>query len=430
MNAMGVSVPFTALALALLLLPLERFTTLGLSRGSWNGWEIFFGGVFCGAWLLLARFHLWPSRHSIQAALLASGVLSVAALGSLASIESISELVRLLVVVWTLPVISLLRDRVGRFRLLSLLMLIVSMQAVWGVSQFALQHGLGWHWIGETAIDVHTPGVAKFSLDGSVAGTETKLIRAYGPFPHANSYGGTLVLGVVAAISVYFFSRRRERAWFMIVLALLMMGVLVSFSRAAAISMLLLLAVIFLFDGPLNTFWRRRLWLLLSVVLLVFVPLFSARMRDGEDVARSERVQGVQWAWQILEEGSLWRGSGMGQYEKRLRAHLKKEGVTYTFWQIEPVHNAVLLVAVEWGVVVTIGFLLVGLWWWVRSWWHLGLLLALLPLFILDHYLVTQTGSLLALLTLLVGLAPARSRAPRRMPGVLDVRQNASAVQP
>ena len=77
-------------------------------------------------------------------------------------------------------------------RLLILVILaVLVLQAQWGIGQFILQRDLGLYLIGESRLSVSVDGVAKFALG------DDKLIRAYGPFEHANILAGSLVIGLM-----------------------------------------------------------------------------------------------------------------------------------------------------------------------------------------------------------------------------------------
>jgi len=78
--------------------------------------------------------------------------------------------------------------------------LVLTLIAQWGLLQFILQGDLGLYLIGESRLSVGEEGVAKFAGPGT-----NKLMRAYGPYLHANVFGGVMVIGLMvwARLALY-----------------------------------------------------------------------------------------------------------------------------------------------------------------------------------------------------------------------------------
>ena len=269
---------------------------------------------------------------------------------------------------------------------------VLMLQAQWGLFQFMVQRDLGMYLLGETRLEVREPGIAKFAVFGR------KLIRGYGPYPHANNFGGAMVIGIVATILLFSPQPHRERKQVPLPVSQLAfavffwLGLLVSFSRSAYIGAGLALILGFLYV-------RRQVkhWIIpLLVSIFVFTPLFMSRSGDPADVAVSERILGYEWAVEIIKGHGLWYGSGLGNYEEVLRSFLVQSSISFEDWQIAPVHSAPLLLAAELGVLPAlllatgVGLAL------VLSWPREGrlglgmLLLPIVPLALFDYYLVRQ----------------------------------------
>ena len=272
-------------------------------------------------------------------------------------------------------------------RLLSMVILaVLILQAQWGIAQFVLQRDLGLYLIGESRLSVDIDGVAKFAFgDG-------KLIRAYGPFEHANSLAGSLVLGVMFCALLAKGIKPGERVSHYYAMAyVLLIGIIVSFSRSAYLAAALI--IIFLIPFGLRRVWRA-FFLILLITVIVFLPLFMARFHDAEDRAYVERLSGVRYALSLVRERSIW--SGVGQdYRKALRDYLVRHNISFEPWQIDYVHVVPLLLIAQIGVgpaVLLFGILLfITLRYYRRKWvW----LLPLVVLLLFDHYMLTQVPML------------------------------------
>ncbi|HLD25738.1 MAG TPA: hypothetical protein VJC05_01695 [Candidatus Andersenbacteria bacterium] len=279
-------------------------------------------------------------------------------------------------------------------------MLVLSLHAQWGIAQFILQRDIGLYLFGESRLSTSVNGVAKFSVG------DEKMIRAYGPYRHANTFGGMMVLGIVLLI---FFAQRRDRSlyhvFFLMLFFLMLLGLLVSFSRTAylAATVPVLLAVQRWRSGAL------KLALLLLTVVVLFSPLLISRSRDPADVSASERRQGWKWSWSIIMQGSS-REAHYEPYRVALERYLTEAEIAHHPWQIDYVHSVPLLLAAEVGlgpaIILLLGIVVMIVYYWREgSVWFAWLL----PLLLLDHYMLTQAdAAYLATLGCLAMLDSAR----------------------
>lgn len=286
------------------------------------------------------------------------------------------------------------------------LILITVLHAVWGIAQFAIQHDLALNYLGESKLSAGLDGVAKFSsgVSGNSDNSTTIYLRAYGPYQHANVFGGVMVMGLIAALNLLRIGA--PRTFILPVLLLLVVGVLVSFSRSALLGSLLALAVAVLYRRRAAVNLGSLLIVSLVIPLLLFVPLLLIRVGDPDDKGISGRVAGYEAAYTIVSRQPIWHGAGFGSYNSTLRSLLVESGVAFEEWQIEPVHSVPILLVAEWGLLPVMGLVLLA-WYSLRRWYRTSWLwlLPLAPLFMFDHYLVTQLAPYLLVVVLLFALA-------------------------
>lgn len=294
-------------------------------------------------------------------------------------------LLQIATVLLILPLLSYVRQCFGWYRLALLAVDVLVLHALWGTYQFATQRPVGVHLLGETRLSAQTPGVAKFFTSSG------KLVRAYGPYPHPNPFGGMLVIGLILLVLA---ARRMPRSVLVHLLFWLSLGVIISFSRAAWAG------------GVLSLLWfwyqRRRLRRFLLPVLLagvVCLPLVGARLFDAQDAAREERLDGIRWTIDLLRETGAWTfGLGSGNFLVSLAGYLTARGVSFQPWQLDYVHSVPLLLFASVGWT---GMLVVAVWLWIvyrQRPRGLLYLLPLLPVLLFDHYFVTQPAPAIGLL--------------------------------
>lgn len=267
--------------------------------------------------------------------------------------------------------------RISIFALAALL----SIYAQWGIVQFILQHDIGFYLIGESRINAATTGVAKFSI-----GSE-KIMRPYGPFLHANVFGGAMLCAIVMSL-LYLPSSWRKH-----LIPLFVFALGVSFSRSAYIG---LLGIPFL----VSRIRSKQVFIGISIVTLILFPLIMFRALDPQSTAASERVRGYTWALGIIREQSIYTGVGIGKYVTHLKKYLADSHIAYQPWELAPVHSVPLLAGAELGIISTTGIgvaLLLGL-----QLRRMKIILPLIPALLLDHYFATDIVAFTLLCMLLV----------------------------
>lgn len=327
---------------------------------------------------------------------------------------------------WSIPWLVYIRGLLGRRYFIVLFVFIVLLQGLWGITQFIVQRNLSLSEIGESVLAPSVAGVAKFNYRdiGFISPTESgenfsKIIRAYGPYPHSNSLAGSLILALGA---LFLLAREhRSRLW-SYAGYFLMLALLVTFSRTAWA----MLAGLIICCWLVAYYQHRRSWhgfingfmALTLITLLLFTPLIWLRVTDSQDRGVTDRLSGWQTAVEIIGQHNWWEGSGLGRYDDSLRNLLQSEHYIYEPWQIEPVHSTGLLIIAEQGVLAFVFWLVLVGWllnrYYRKTWpW----LLPLLGLLAFDHYFITQGGSAFMLVAWLVGLAnyPRRELTTKRV---------------
>ena len=256
----------------------------------------------------------------------------------------------------------------------------ISLYAQWGIAQFIIQHDFHMQFIGESIINANTSGVASFYIDGQ------KYIRAYGPFGHANSLSGILLIGCLLLAAM----RIRHPLFIYSLGATFALGLVLTFSRSAIIAgiALALYALIL---------YKRKAILLILLIIALFSPLILGRSVDSHDVAAHDRLQGLQWGMQMSTPSSLLRGYGIGNYETALQAYLMRHGIRHNAWDVAPIHSTPIHIIAEFGIILS-SIIMFGIFYIIKknNLWILGFLL---PPLLLDHYYITQLGPLIYLIS-------------------------------
>lgn len=233
------------------------------------------------------------------------------------------------------PVVVWIGGQMGYALLGVVISSMIVLWAQWGVAQFIVQHDLGLSMIGESRLSTDRAAVAKFSVpDG-------KILRAYGPFLHANTFGGIMLLGLVLLYRL----RNLPGRFLLPAWAMTLLGLFLSFSRAA----LLGLPVLFFAWLTASGVQWAKVSLVSFAMLLTLSPLWYYRLTDRDDVGVVERGVFFQW-WQAVTGGQApWRGVGPGNYTVALQDYVQHTGESHRQWQVAPVHSVPLLLLAEWG---------------------------------------------------------------------------------
>ena len=211
------------------------------------------------------------------------------------------------------------------------------------------------YWLGERRFSYISLGVAQISYLGQ------GLIRAYGTFSHPNSFAGFILVSLVVFVLIspnpLFDKRGRSplqiTEWVVVFCGLL--GLFLSGSRTVWGILIILLIT----NYELRiTNWKKTLGTILifgGLVVLIF-SLISNNYRivdfvGGWDSEGMVKRGGLMVASLKMIKDHLLFGVGAGNFLVRLPEYQQNSGV---FW-LQPVHNIIILMTVEYGLV---GFLM------------------------------------------------------------------------
>ncbi len=203
----------------------------------------------------------------------------------------------------------------------------------------------------------HVPTVSGVSV---IATTSERLLRGYGGMPHPNSAAAIILLGSIAAIIAWNLSKSQ---WIKSLLvaggAITGFGMVLTFSRAAVLVWvgIVLLAILLRYTGL-----RVITATLLGAVVIgsLFSSAIVSRITVNqytETYSLDERANQTNVALKTLED--VWPyGIGIGTSTLVERDDTKDDVV----YAPAPVHNMLLLIAVESGIFMAILWYLIPLW--------------------------------------------------------------------
>jgi len=246
-------------------------------------------------------------------------------------------------------------------RSLALVVLVsLSFQALIGLYQFVTQLsfassilGIAYH----SAADLGTAVIE--TADG-------RWLRAYGASGHPNAFGGFMALGHIGSLIFYIRSRRiSARIFFAFLYLLFLPAVLVSFSRAAYLALIIgLIAVMYENRQALRSSWKATVTIASLTVLMtvavvsLYFPLYIARA----DMSNRLEVMSISDRGDLNRRGlDNFKDSpliGVGLGASTLAD--KQKMPSLAAWHFQPAHNYWLLAASEGGVFFVFG--LAALW--------------------------------------------------------------------
>lgn len=220
-------------------------------------------------------------------------------------------------------------------------------QAIVGILQFHVQHGLSLGFLGEYVSQLGTPGLATITTNAN------KLIRAYGTMPHPNVLGGFLYVSLITGY--YFLSREtmfhRIRTIFVACATIiLLLGIFVSFSRIAWLSAILV-TIGYLWFHVKHKEWSKVIVIVIVTVVSCATILIGykdlALSRGGETLSsNSVTLRGTynEMGLELVKKYPVL-GVGVGHYIPALRDFYQLED-----WQYQPAHNIYIFLAAELGI--------------------------------------------------------------------------------
>jgi putative inorganic carbon (HCO3(-)) transporter len=284
------------------------------------------------------------------------------------------------------------------------------LQAVVALPQFYLRSSIGLRRLGEITVNAAWSGASVVMVG------EQRWLRAYGLAQHPNLLAGCLMTMLLVVGGYYLMQRGWSRLLHLLALSLGLAALLLTFSRAAWLGLLLGSGAMLLL---LLWAWRRKQWApnwaaigllvaVLSFIVIGFV-VFNWQLlqpRRGP-TSQGTEIRSVQSrAIQVPASGALIQmhpvlGVGLGNYPMALYSFAREMVAAYPVYQ--PVYNVVLLVTAELGILGGILWVsLISLPWlnlWlhrlqvqIAPWWAglSGALLALTAVSFFDFYVWTS----------------------------------------
>lgn len=284
------------------------------------------------------------------------------------------------------------------------------LQAVVALPQFVSGSSVGLKPLGEIMVKAAWPGASVVMVG------EQRWLRAYGLTQHPNLLAGCLMTMLLVVGGFYLMQRGWKRLLLLVALSLGFVALLLTFSRAAWLGLILGSGAALLL---LLWAWRRKQWVpnwaaigllvvVLSFIVLGFVIVNWQLLQPRLGLAsQGTEIRSVESrAIQVPAAGALIQmhpvlGVGLGNYPTALYSLVREMVAAYPVYQ--PVYNVALLVTAELGILGGILWLsLISLPWlniWLRRvqvqitpWWSglSGAFLALTAVSFFDFYVWTS----------------------------------------
>lgn len=266
-------------------------------------------------------------------------------------------------------------------------------QAGLGIVQFLTQTTWANRWLGLT---LHNPALAGSSILENWGG---RWLRAYGGLTHPNVLGGYLAVGILLSLFflVFYLNNQKIRNITLVGLGFFTTALFFTFSRSAwlVLGWGLIIFCLWIWQKYRGNFKKvlsaiGLIIILFSVLILIFQPLVTGRVTgEGrlEQQSVTERLTSYQEAGQVIKN-NFWFGTGLGNYTLFVQQKIDSQRQS---WDYQPIHNTLILVLAEVGLIGFLGLLFLG-----RKFYQLNycLILSLLPIFLLDHYFWSSLSGL------------------------------------
>ncbi len=267
----------------------------------------------------------------------------------------------------------------------------VTLQAGIGILQFMANGSLGLRVLGESVLDPLVRGVPVVVSEG------TRQLRAHGFLPHANAFGGFLVLGLIGLT---------VQGKIGIELAVQAVGLVVAFARSAWLGLGVAFVAIAAAVGRRAARPMVEIGLVFLISMAFLYNYALARVTvEGPLEVRSvqERIAGLDTWREVIQDGWVV-GLGIGNYP----LELVRRSPDLEAWAYQPVHNAFLLHGAELGVIGLLLFLWLAWEVWrklLREGPNTGhiMILALWVIGLVDHWPITlEQGRMVVFLALVL----------------------------
>lgn len=249
----------------------------------------------------------------------------------------------------------LINTSLERKTIIKILVYSALFQVIIALFQIGLQHSIGLTILGEHLLSVDIDGVAK------IEDSAGKILRAYGTFTHPNILGGFLVFIIILTSFLQEEGKQMKFVrWF------LFLGIIATFSKSAILALFVSFLIYKLFLKNLRQKAKQLLkkvagvMLIMSVGYAIFVSIFEQFFMSDSWV---DRILYVKTSLRMIIDHPF--GVGVGHNSLYLPQYAD---ISLEPWKIQPVHNVMLLIGSELGVIamgflcIIIGIILYRLW--------------------------------------------------------------------
>ncbi len=244
--------------------------------------------------------------------------------------------------------ILLVNQLVDRRQILRVFLYGMLFQSFLALLQYLFQSSVGLHFLGEAHLSPQEPGVAKVDFSGG------KFLRGYGTFGHPNILGGMVAMALLWGYYLF----RKNMMVFLGIGAFLILGLLFSFSRSAFLALGGGILVFISLSDKKIRFQHVLLWgsvVLFLVVLFNLQDVLFDRFFGGNDPnATVERLEYLDAGKSMLMAYPF--GIGLGHFTFIMQDFMIQSADP---WLLQPVHNVVLLIMNEAGILA--GGVFIGL---------------------------------------------------------------------
>jgi O-antigen ligase len=211
-----------------------------------------------------------------------------------------------------------------------------------GIGQFVFGKTLGGplYYFGERSFNISTPGIALVTIFGR------NFLRVYSTFSHPNSLAGYLGVGILILLHTY---SKKEFVRKLLGIMLICLAFLLTFSLSAFIG--IGVCLVFLILIRKKKFNKKNVILFPVVILLISLalPFFSkialqSKINFSQSV--NQRLKMSLAAGKFISQ-KFFAGQGLNTFV----INGSKSGyLGYYLWLLQPVHNTVLLIFSEVGI--------------------------------------------------------------------------------
>ncbi len=321
--------------------------------------------------------------------LIVFGILTLALVNSLGKLSPWASLLKwgkvLELTLFALYLISQEKGRLKTIIIKALPLSIITFAAI-GFLQIIFQGTIGgwFYFLGERNFTTLTPGIALYNLFGKL------LLRPYSTFPHPNVFGAYMFVAAYALMTL----KKEKRVIETLAIIVGFLAALLSGSSGVYLGIIVALVLSLL----VNKLAAIIKLLPLGAVLLSFAFLFFSFIAPSKNFPETiaKRIS-LAKASASMVSGAPLLGVGLNNFIVGLPTYASKDSA---LWVLQPVHNVVLLIFVEAGVLGLLLFVFL-----LEKVFSKQTPLALAMVFLVvtgmvDHYWVTiqQTQILFALL--------------------------------